>query len=135
MTAMTLGFHHVGLTVPDVETARAFFCDTLGWHVAGQVPSYPAVFVSDGTALLTLWRIVDPTHAVHFDRKMNIGLHHLALGVADDAALDMLYDKVRHHPGVEIEFAPGPVREGSQARHFICAIPGGVRVEFATPRT
>jgi hypothetical protein len=36
-------------------------------------------------------------------------------------------------PGVEIEFDPQPIREGSAVRHFICSMPGGVRLEFATP--
>ena len=45
---LTSGVHHVGLTVPNLERAREFFVDTLGFGVVGEVPSYPAVFVSDG---------------------------------------------------------------------------------------
>jgi catechol 2,3-dioxygenase-like lactoylglutathione lyase family enzyme len=132
-TKLTRGIHHVGLAVPDLEAAQGFFRDVLGWDVVGEVPSYPAVFVSDGHVLLTLWRVVDPDEAIPFDRKTNVGLHHLALAVADDEALSTVYEKVRHHPGVEIEFAPCPIRDGAITRHFICAIPGGIRVEFATP--
>jgi len=69
---------------------------------------------------------------VPFDRRGNVGLHHLALAVADDAALAAVRDAVGAHPGTAIEFEPCPIREGSAARHFICAIPGGLRVEFAT---
>ena len=46
---LTRGAHHIGLTVPDLDSARAFFCDALGFHVVGEVPAYPAVFVSDGS--------------------------------------------------------------------------------------
>lgn len=130
---LTLGIHHVGLAVPDLDAARAFFVDALGWNVVGEVPAYPAVFVSNGHALLTLWRVADPDRATSFDRKSNVGLHHLAIAVADHAALTTLFEKVRTHAGVEIEFAPGPMRAGSSADHFICTIPGGIRVEFATP--
>lgn len=130
--AMTLGAHHVGLAVPDLDAARGFFCDALGYGVVGEVPDYPAIFVSDGTLMLTLWRVADPGAANGFDRRGNVGLHHLALKVADAAALDAVHERVRAHPGTAIEFAPGPIRAGSAMRHFICAMPGGIRIEFAT---
>jgi hypothetical protein len=97
------------------------------------LPDYPAHFVSDGTTLLTLWQVEDPAHAVAFDRKRNVGLHHLALGVADDAALESLADRLRGRSDVMIEFGPGPMAEGMTTRHLIAIIPGGIRVEFATP--
>ena len=129
---LTRGVHHVGLAVPDLDAAERFFVDALGWRVTGSVPSYPAIFVSDGASLVTLWRVADPLEAVPFDRRANVGLHHLALKVGDRAALAATYARVHSHPGVTIEFAPGPMREGSAMHHFICAMPGGVRLEFAT---
>lgn len=133
--ALTLGVHHVGLAVPDLEAAERFFVDVLGWTVVGGVPSYPAVFVSDSTIMVTLWRLTNPAEAVPFDRKTNVGLHHLAFKVADLTALNGVYEKARSYPGVDIEFAPGPMRAGSPVQHFICAMPGGVRIEFATSST
>lgn len=130
---LTCGVHHIGLTVPDLDEARAFFCELLGFDEVGGVPSYPSVFVSDGAILLTLWRAADPLTARSFDRRLNIGLHHLSLGVADDAALDALWEKVRDYPGVKIDSPPGPIRPGSATRHFLVFIPGGIRMEFATP--
>ncbi len=130
---LTSGVHHVGITVPDLEEAERFFCGALGWDVVGNNPAYPAVFVSDGHTMVTIWRAADPSAALAFDRRGNIGLHHLALGVADEAALETVFDRVRSHPGVTIEFVPAPIREGSKTRHFICTMPGGVRLEFATP--
>jgi catechol 2,3-dioxygenase-like lactoylglutathione lyase family enzyme len=130
--SLTCGVHHVGLSVPDLDATRDFFCQTLGWKVVGEVPDYPAVFVSDGAVMLTLWRVADPDSPVPFDRRSNIGLHHLALAVEDEAGLERVYAVVRGHPDVAVEFAPGPIREGSTMRHFICSIPGGIRVEFAT---
>jgi hypothetical protein len=64
--------------------------------------------------------------------QTNIGPHHLALAVADEAALATVYERVSKHPGVMLEFTPEPVRPGSTTHHFICAIPGGLRIEFAT---
>ncbi len=131
--AFTTGAHHVGLTVPDLDAAAEFFCVTLGFREVGGNPAYPSKFVSDGTTLITLWQAADPAHATPFDRKANIGLHHLALGVADIAALETLHARVKAHPGTAIEFAPEPIRAGSGTQHFICAMPGGIRIEFATP--
>lgn len=133
MTALTSGAHHIGLAVPDIEATREFFCDGLGFTTVGSVPDYPALFVSDGTTLLTLWQLTDPATATRFDRKRNAGLHHLALKVANTAMLDVVAEKVRGWPGAAIEFDPCAMREGSVVRHFICTIPGGIRVEFATP--
>ncbi|HJS09937.1 VOC family protein [Sphingopyxis sp.] len=130
---LTLGAHHIGLAVRDVTEARDFFVEALGYTVAAERPDYPAIFVSDGTALLTLWQVADPAGATPFDRRANIGLHHLALRVADLAALRTVFARVQGHPGVIIEFDPEPIREGATTHHFICAMPGGIRIEFATP--
>lgn len=130
---LTRGVHHIGLTVPDLDEARAFFCEVLGFDEVGGVPAYPSIFVSDGAILLTLWRAADPPTARAFDRRDNIGLHHLSLVVADDAALDAAWTKVSAHPGVVVDVAPGPMRPGSATRHFLVFVPGGIRIEFATP--
>ncbi|MEY4270173.1 MAG: hypothetical protein RLZZ58_1389 [Pseudomonadota bacterium] len=130
---LTTGTHHVGLTVPDLEQALTFFCVTLGFSDVGGNPAYPAKFVSDGATLVTLWQVADPESATRFDRKTTIGLHHLAIGVADAATLDIVHARVRAHPATTVEFAPEPMRAGSTTRHFICTMPGGIRIEFATP--
>lgn len=130
--ALTKGVHHIGLAVPDLGAAERFFVAALGWAVVGGVPSYPATFVSDGALMVTLWQVAHPAAATPFDRRANVGLHHLALKVADPAALTLIFERLRNYPGVTIEFAPQPMRPGSPVLHFICAMPGGVRIEFAT---
>lgn len=101
----------------------------LGYSVVGERPAYPAVFVSDGTVMLTLWQATDPANAIPFDRKSIIGLHHVALKVADYAALEALGKTLASTDGVEIEFAPEQLGE-TPLRHLMCTIPGGIRVEF-----
>jgi catechol 2,3-dioxygenase-like lactoylglutathione lyase family enzyme len=90
-------------------------------------------FVSDGTTILTRWRVADPDTAIALDRRSNVGLHHLALTAADDTALMKLYGRVRGHPSVEIEMAPALIHESVAQRHFFWTMPGGLRIEFATP--
>jgi hypothetical protein len=53
--------------------------------------------------------------------------------VADDDALDHVWEKVTADPAVVVDSAPGPIRPGSTTRHFLVFIPGGIRIEFATP--
>ena len=77
-TPATCGVDHVGLSVRDLESSRRFFCDCLGWRVVGERPECPAAFVSDGQLIVTLWRVEAPDQAVAFDRRTNVGLHHLA---------------------------------------------------------
>ncbi len=126
---LTQGLHHLGLTVPDVSGTAAFFIEHLNFRVVGERPDYPAVFVSDGTIMLTLWQASDPSSAIAFDRRRNIGLHHFALKVADTDALEDLYLHFSQLDCVTIEFAPEALGK-LPARHMMCRIPGGLRVEF-----
>lgn len=127
--AFTRGAHHVGLTVPDLQQTRRFFADTLGYETVGEIPDYPAVFLTDGTTMITLWQAQSPATAVPFDRKNVVGLHHLALAVEGQESLESLYARLGVTPDVEIEFAP-ELLNGGPARHMMCAVPGGIRVEF-----
>lgn len=129
--AVTQGAHHIGLTVPDLEQTRRFFVDELGYDQVGEVPDYPAVFLTDGSLMITLWQATNPATAVAFDRKNVIGLHHLALTVSPDA-LDGLYARLRDHADVDIEFAPESLGD-LPVRHMMTLIPGGIRVEFLAP--
>jgi len=132
-TPKTTGVHHVGLTTPDLAATHRFFTQALGFAQVGEVPDYPALFVSDGSTLVTLWQVQDMSRFVPFDRHHNAGLHHVAFGVADAAALDAVYQRVSGWPDVEIECAPCPIGEGSAVRHFLFLAPGGIRIELATP--
>jgi catechol 2,3-dioxygenase-like lactoylglutathione lyase family enzyme len=127
---ITSGIDHVGLTVRELGASRSFFVDCLGWSVVGERPAYPAVFVSDGACVLTLWQVEDPEHCTLFDRRKNVGLHHLALKVPDRATLDVIHQKVAAWPGVVIEFSPEPSGKGPKI-HSMIREPGGNRIEFS----
>ena len=126
---LTAGIDHVGLTVRNLEATRDFFVQCLGWKIVGEKPDYPAVFVSDGKLMVTLWQVKEESAPVAFDRRKNIGLHHLALRAADETAFAELFERVSAWPGVTVEFAPELLGAGPK-RHTMLYEPGGIRIEF-----
>jgi len=131
-TAFTNGAHHIGLTVPNIIKTRDFFVETLNFKQVGEKPNYPAVFVSDGTITLTLWQSIDPNNTKPFDRKNNIGLHHLALRLNPEVSLESLHERLIDSGNVEVEFKPEQLGSGT-TKHMMCIIPGGIRLEFIAP--
>jgi len=126
---LTVGVDHVGLTVRNLSVTRDFFINGLGWTQVGGRPDYPAAFVSDGYVTLTLWEVKDLENCAEFDRKTNVGLHHLALRVGSKEALDAIFSQVSKWPGVVVEFAPENMGEGPKC-HTMLYEPGGIRLEF-----
>ncbi len=53
--AITRGIHHIGLTMGRQEASVAFFTEVLGWQEVRRDPGYPAIFVTDGVVMVTLW--------------------------------------------------------------------------------
>lgn len=126
----TLGIHHLGLSVSQLEVSAQFFTEILGWQELRRDDAYPAIFVSDGAIMLSLWQLREQA-ARAFNKDANVGLHHLALQVASDAQLTAIYQTLVKNK-IEIEFAPEPLRDGPM-RHMICYEPGGLRIEFIWP--
>ncbi len=127
-TALTIGMNHLGLTVRDLSKTTAFFRDVLGWQVTAEDPSYPRTTVTDGAVRLTLWQVKSDDPAP-FDRKTNIGLHHLALEVADAATLLNLGQTLAATDGIVVEFMPEFMGSGPR-KHMMFAEPGGLRIEL-----
>jgi catechol-2,3-dioxygenase len=126
----TQGTHHIGLTVSKLEESASFFNSLFGRKEVKRKTDYPAIFVSDGTIILTLWAIKDD-RPNEFDRKKNIGLHHLALQVASENDLMEIYQHLLKKE-VKIEFAPELVGIGP-AKHMMCYEPSGIHIEFIWP--
>ena len=127
--AHTNGINHTGLTVRDLAQTTAFFVDVLGWNVTAQDPAYPRNTVTDGSARLTLWQADLTGGIAAFDRRRNVGLHHIAFTVESEARLMALADTVAAYPGCEVEFMPEFMGTGPR-KHMIFAEPGGLRVEL-----
>jgi len=127
---VTAGIHHLGLTVSKLEETADFFKSILGWNEVKRKDDYPAIFVSDGTVMVTLWATKEEP-AISFDKNRNVGLHHVAFSVADEAALGAVYERLKMAQ-VPIEFGPELLGDGP-AKHMICYEPSGMRVEVIWP--
>jgi catechol 2,3-dioxygenase-like lactoylglutathione lyase family enzyme len=125
----TRGIDHVGLTVSSLEKTQAFFMDCLGWTLKGERPEYPAAFVTDGTSVVTLWQAKCDGEPVAFDRRANVGLHHLALKVANLVELQRVFAHVAAWPGVTVQFGPELSGKGPRM-HCMIFEPSGIRIEF-----
>jgi catechol 2,3-dioxygenase-like lactoylglutathione lyase family enzyme len=129
-TAITKGIHHIGLTVSKLEDSAYFFTSLLGWKEVGRNEEYPAIFVSDGSIMITLWATREEP-SVRFNRNKNIGLHHVALQVESEDDLNRVHERLVDN-GIKVEFSPELLRQG-RAKHMMCYEPGGIRVEFIWP--
>ncbi|MBM7071865.1 VOC family protein [Shewanella sp. 202IG2-18] len=127
---MTQGLNHLGLTVKNLDASTDFFVNTLGWNNVGGYPDYPSAFVIDGKLFLTLWQTKADKPTVNFDRKHNVGLHHLALTVASLEDLHQLHEMFLRTKDVVIEFAPEP-NNGGPTIHMMIREPSDNRIEFA----
>lgn len=130
--SQTAGLNHLGLAVRDLDATTGFFVGALGWEELARDESYPRNAVTDGTLRLTLWQVDQAKAITDFDRRTNIGLHHLAIEVPTEVALNDLAARVRDWPGVVVEFMPELVGSGPR-RHMMFQEPGGIRLELIWP--
>lgn len=131
-TVMTKGVNHIGLAVKNLDKTAAFFVDILGWEAVGGKPEYPAIFVANDDAFVTLWQVESPEKAVEFNRRQNVGLHHLAFTVDSLDKLHTLNERFLKAENVTIEFAPELLGKGPTT-HMMIREPSGNRLEFIVP--
>ncbi len=123
----TLNIHHLGLAVSDLAATTEFFTTVLGFEIVKERPDYPAIFINNGHAFLTLWQTEPGAGA--FNRRTQVGLHHFALRVESKEALKTVFEKAVQFPGVNVDFAPEPLT-GSGALHGMLFEPSGIRIEL-----
>lgn len=125
-TKLTSGISHVGLAVSDLEQSLKFF-EAIGYSRIGGDESYPSYFLSDGASMITLWQT--EKGATPFNRRTNVGLHHLAIKVISLEALTKVYRGVMAIQGVVSDFDPRELK-GTGLTHAMVFEPSGNRIEF-----
>jgi lactoylglutathione lyase len=104
---------------------------SLGFTKVGGSESYPSCFVSDGASLITLWQT--DSNATPFNRRTNVGLHHLAIKVPSRTSLDLAYDIIKTIRGVRTDgegaFPPSEL-VGTPFTHAMVYEPSGNRIEL-----
>ncbi len=127
---ITKGIHHIGLTASKLEESAGFFTSLLGWKEVRRNEEYPAIYVSDGNIMVSLWAIKEDP-AIRFNKNTTVGLHHVAFCVESEDDLNTIYKRLTDN-GVEVEFSPELLQQGP-AKHMMCYEPSGIRVEFTWP--
>jgi catechol 2,3-dioxygenase-like lactoylglutathione lyase family enzyme len=130
----TRGVNHLGLSVFNLDKTTRFFTEALGWTESGRDNSYPRTAVTDGFVRLTLWQVDHHLTVEAFNRRKNVGLHHLALEVDSESRLHELAQALSSWPGVTIEFPPELLGKGPR-KHMMLLEPGGIRLELIWPGT
>jgi lactoylglutathione lyase len=128
----TRGVHHLGLSVLDLDSSILFFTEALGWNETSRDSSYPRASISDGHLRLSLWQVDRRLRVELFNRRKNVGLHHLALEVDSEERLNALAQSLSRWPAVVIEFLPEKMGDGP-SKHMILHEPGGNRIELIWP--
>jgi catechol 2,3-dioxygenase-like lactoylglutathione lyase family enzyme len=142
------GVDHVGITVPDMEQATAFFVDVLGCELLyereppGDDSPRDRLGVPAGSRIQTvrflrcanganieLFEFYSPDQREDFPRPSDVGIQHLAVYVDD---LDAAAEHLRRH-GVKLMSGPNPLPgpEAGEGNRFIYArTPWGLTVEL-----
>jgi lactoylglutathione lyase len=128
----TRGINHLGLSVINLDSSARFFTKALGWTESGRDNSYPRTAVSDGHVRLTLWQVDHQLAVEPFNRRKNVGLHHLALEIDSEDRLNALARLIADWPEAKIEFMPELVGKGPR-KHMMFFEPGGNRIELIWP--
>jgi catechol 2,3-dioxygenase-like lactoylglutathione lyase family enzyme len=146
------GVEHVGITVPDIEQATAFFVDVLGCELiyereppgddsprerlgvpAGSRIQAVSFLRCANAANIELFEFYSPEQREEFPRPSDVGIQHLALYVEDlDAAVEHLR-RHHHHHGVNLMSGPNalPGPEAGEGNRFIYArTPWGLTLEL-----
>lgn len=104
----TSGLHHLALRVTDLQRSKAFYTDIVGMQTLLDVDDL--ALLSGHGFLLGLRATTDPARDDRFD-PTRVGLDHLALAVADVAALEQLQRTLDgasvHNNGVEQDALTG----------------------------
>jgi catechol 2,3-dioxygenase-like lactoylglutathione lyase family enzyme len=89
----TSGVHHVSLRVSDLDRAKKFYCDTLGFQHLMDADNI-CLFLAGGTA----FGLRGPTEEMPRNDKFNphrIGVDHIALACSDERELQRVADALK----------------------------------------
>ncbi len=89
ISPQTTGIHHLALRTSDMNRAKTFYVDTLGFTLALETTDL-FIFIAGGTFIAIRPATVN-TPGEKFN-PFNIGLDHLALGCSDEVELQRVAD-------------------------------------------
>jgi glyoxylase I family protein len=123
------GASHVALTVRDMAASAKWYADVFGWQpirrLSGEEAGSPRILLFDPKSSF-LVAVCEPQSDAgdRFDHR-RVGLDHLALAVADAAALQEWAD---HLDALGVPHSP--IREFGPARFLTLDDPDGIQIEL-----
>lgn len=123
MTPGILGLSHVSLSVRDLDAAKRFWVDVLGFEVFDEQPAYCFVFDRAGR-LAVILSDHDQTVSGKFDEH-NVGLDHLAYAVPHIEALHSWEQRL-----AALGVPHSPIVETDAGHHLNLRAPDNVPIEL-----
>lgn len=123
MTPGLLGLSHVGLSVTDVDTSKAFWRDVLGFRIVESTPEFCFLFEDAARLAVVLTDHGGGTRGP-FDH-LRVGMDHVAFAVADVESLTAWQQRLSMM-GIEHT----PIVESDAGHHLNLRAPDNVAVEL-----
>ena len=127
---MNVRIEHVGIWVRDIDTVAAFYAQHFGAKIGERYENPRKGFASrflelgEGARLELMTRVDIQERAA----REQLGLAHVAIAVADEAAVDELAGRLR---AAGVPVVDGPRRTGDGYYECVACDPEGNRVEIA----
>lgn len=123
------GLHHIAVTVRDVDASARWYGEVFGLEpvLDRRSDDGDVSILGNGSMLLGLQRHPGSEDGGGFDHR-RIGLDHVAIGCADDAAIDAWADRLR---ALEVAYT-GP-ETSAFGTHLNLRDPDGVAIELFAP--
>jgi glyoxylase I family protein len=123
------GASHVALTVRDMAASAKWYSDVFGWQAVrrlseGEAGSPRILLFDPQSSFVVAVCEPRPDAADRFDHR-RVGLDHLALAIADEAALQEWVDHLD-----ALGVAHSPIREFGPARFLTLDDPDGIQIEL-----
>jgi glyoxylase I family protein len=132
MAALSTGaIHHITLTVTDLNRARDFYTNVIGFQFITEFG--PKYLLSNGSVVLALNLSPDPNRSIQNDKfdENRVGLDHVSLGVANVAELEKAV-KLFDEQGV----SHGEIKDLAGLGVCVLAFrdPDNIQVELTAPK-
>ncbi len=129
MQLATSGFHHIGLRVTDLERAKHFYTQTLGFsNIVFEVPGVLFLFMA-GSSMVGVLGPNAQTEATDRFSPFRVGMDHVALTCPSEAELERAAIALRAE-GIEVIGPKADVLGTARFPYLAFRDPDGIKWEY-----